>query len=77
MSSSIPYVKSTQDEQKEDDERHDRYTKGFIAMTTITSFFAAIIVAACLLYRAASCDSTTAPGGASSVFFKLACKLIG
>jgi hypothetical protein len=78
LSSSIPYVKSTRDEQKEDDDRHDRYTKGFIAMTTITSIFAAIIVAACLLYRAANCDSGAAPPpGASSVFFKLACKLIG
>ena len=79
MSSSIPYVKSTRDEQKEDDDRHDRYTKGFIAMTIITSFFAAIIVAACLIYRKASCDSTAAPavGATSSVFFKLACKLIG
>jgi hypothetical protein len=78
MSSSIPYVKSTRDEKQEDDDRHNRYTKGFIAMTTITSFFAAIIVAACLLYRKANCDSTAAPlPGASSVFFKLACKLIG
>lgn len=77
MSSSIPYVKSTRDEEQEDADRSNRYTKGFIAMTTITSFFAAIIVAACLLYRKANCDSTTAPGGASSVFFKLACKLIG
>lgn len=75
--SSIPYVKSTRDEQNEDDDRHDRYTKGFIAMTTITSVFAVIIVAACFLYRAANCDSTTAPVGGSSVFFKLACKLIG
>lgn len=79
LSSSIPYVKSTRDEQKEDDDRHDRYTKGFIAMTTITSFFAAIIVAACLLYRKANCDSTAPPavGTTTSVFFKLACKLIG
>jgi hypothetical protein len=78
MSSSIPYVKSTRDEKQEDDDRRNRYTKGFIAMTTITSFFAAIIVAACVLYRKANCDSTTPPPpGASSVFFKLACKLIG
>ena len=76
LSSSIPYVKSTRDEQQEDDDRYNRYTKGFIAMTTITSFFAVIIIAACLLYRAASCDLTTAPAG-SSGFFKLACKLIG
>lgn len=76
LSSSIPYVKSTRDEKQEDDDRHDRYTKGFIAMTTITSFFAAIIVAACVLYRKASCDSASPPGG-SSVFFKLSCKLIG
>jgi hypothetical protein len=80
MSSSIPYVKSTRDEEKEDDDRSNRYTKGFIAMTTITSFFAAVIVAACVLYRKASCDSATPPtavGATSSVFFKLACKLIG
>jgi hypothetical protein len=77
MSSSIPYLKSTRDEEKEDDERHSRYTKGFIAMTTITLAFAVIIVASCLLYRAASCDSTTPPPGGTSVFFKLACKLIG
>lgn len=77
MSSSIPYLKSTRDEENEDDERHSRYTKGFIAMTTITLAFAVIIVASCLLYRAASCDSTTPPPGGTSVFFKLACKLIG
>lgn len=77
MSSSIPYLKSTRDEEKEDEERHSRYTKGFIAMTTITLAFAVIIVASCLLYRAASCDSTTPPPGGTSVFFKLACKLIG
>ena len=79
MSSSIPYVKSTRDEEKEDDDRSNRYTKGFIAMTIVTSFFAAIIVAACLLYRAANCDSGAAPttGTTTTIFFKLACKLIG
>jgi hypothetical protein len=78
--SSIPYLKSTRDEEKEDDERHERYAKGFIAMTTITSFFAVIIVVACFLYRAASCDTGSAPlsaGTTTTIFFKLACKLIG
>jgi hypothetical protein len=75
--SSIPYVKSTRDEEQEDEDRHNQYTKGFISMTTITLIFAAIIVAACVLYRKASCDSTTPPTGGTSVFFKLACKLIG
>lgn len=73
--SSVPFAKSTKEEQEEDNERYDRYTKGFGFMTIVTVVSAVCIIAACLLYRKASCDSP--PAGVQSVFFKMSCMLIG